>query len=186
LDKIFKANENGASFYEKLILFDVGTIGLSLTLLEQIIAHSPGAHVPRHPFLWFLCPAWFLLLISIHGCTRQIISFHNANNLLVSQTSALFAENYLRDVGVVLNRSPAVVMQIPLAQPQPETVGGVLKAAGEKLIQTANENTSEVNELIQQAVRANKGISIAAKISVFATTVALLICIFAIESALHI
>src|ERR1019366_9835916 len=100
LDKIFKANENGASFYEKLILFDVGTIALSLTLLEQIVAHTPGGHVPRHPFLWFLCPAWFLLLVSIQCCTQRIVGFHNANILLVQQMSTLVSENQMRHLSV--------------------------------------------------------------------------------------
>jgi hypothetical protein len=187
LDKIFKANENGASFYEKLILFDVGTIALSLTLLEQIVAHSPGAHVPRHPFLWFLCPAWFLLLVSIQCCAQRIVSFHNANTLLIQQISAVSAENYIRDVSVLVGRIPAVVGGIPLTQSEPKTVGEVLKKSGEALVNAANENTGKANEILQQAAHRDKRTGIAARIGVIATTTALLlICIFAIRSILQL
>jgi hypothetical protein len=185
LDKIFRANENGGLFYEKLILFDVGTIGLSLTLLAQIVAHSPGAHVPRYPFLWFLCPAWFLLLVSIQCSAQQIVSFHNANTLLTKQITAVSAENYIRDVTVLVGRIPAVVGEISLTQTEPQTVGEFLKKSGEALVNTANENTGKANELIQRAFETNKKLSIAARIGIIATTLALLlICVFAVQSIL--
>jgi hypothetical protein len=187
LDKVIKVHENGASFYEKLVLFDVGTIALSLTLLEQIIAHSPGAHVPRHPFLWFLCPAWFLLLVSIQCCTQRIVSFHNASMLLIHQMSALSKENFIRDITVLVGRIPAVVTEIGLTQPESQTVGEVLKKDGEALVKAANEETAKASELIQQALKRDKMTGIAARIGIIATTVALLsICIFAIQSILSI
>ena len=186
LDTVFKANENGASFYEKLILFDVGTIVLSLTLLGQIIAHTPGAHVPRHPFLWFLCPAWFLLLISINCCTRRMVSFHHANIVLIKQISALAGENYIQDVTVLVSRIPAVVGEIAVAQGESQTLREVLTKSGGALLNAAKENTGKANELIQKAVESDKKTGIAARIGIIATTMALLlICIFAIESILR-
>jgi hypothetical protein len=118
LDKMFKAHENGAAFYEKLILFDVGTIALSLTLLGQIVAHTLGGHVPRHPFLWFLCPAWFLLLVSIQCCTQRIVGFHNVNLVLTQQMSILFADNHAQHLRVLLPRLSAAIGEIPLTDEQ--------------------------------------------------------------------
>ena len=87
LDKAFRVNENGASFYEKLILFDVGTIALSLTLLGQIVAHTSGGHVPKHPFIWFLCPAWpcyFSPFNAAHSGSSRFITptSYSSNNSL--------------------------------------------------------------------------------------------------------
>ena len=40
LEKSFQANENGASFYEKVILFDGATISLSLSFLGYLTSHA--------------------------------------------------------------------------------------------------------------------------------------------------
>lgn len=103
-DRAMKAHENGALFYEKLILFDVGTIALSLTLLGQIVARSPGGQLPRHAFVWFLCPAWFLLLLSIQCCAVRIAAYHNANNLLLKKMSDVFSQNHIQELNIFLGR----------------------------------------------------------------------------------
>jgi|CZKY01.1.fsa_nt_gi hypothetical protein len=204
VDKVFKAHENGAAFYEKLILFDVGTIALSLTLLGQIVAHTPGGHVPRHPFLWFLCPAWFLLLVSIQCCTQRIVGFHNANILLVQQMSTLVSENQMRHLSVIIARLSTAIGEITLGnehaqQPQfstflqgdsehkPQTLAAVFSNMNEALGKELQKGSGKADELVQRALQSDTKTGVAARIGIFATTVALvLICIFAVESILHI
>jgi hypothetical protein len=128
-----------------------------------------------------------LLLVSIQCCAQRIVSFHKANTLLIQQISAVSAENYIRDVSVLVGRIPAVVGGIPLTQSEPKTVGEVLKKSGEALVNAANENTGKANEILQQAAHRDKRTGIAARIGVIATTTALLlICIFAIRSILQL
>jgi hypothetical protein len=68
---------------------------------------------------------------------------------------------------------------------EPQTVGEVLKKSGEALVNTAHDNTGRANDLIRRAFETNKRLSIAARIAIFAATLALLlICIFAILSIL--
>ena len=187
LDKVLKLHENGASFYEKLILFDVGTIALSLTLLGQIAAHAPGGHVPGHPFHWFLCPAWFLLLVSIQGCAQRIAGFHNTNTLLARQMSNLFSDNHAAHLKVLLTRLNAVVGRMPLDQEKTQTLSTLFSNASEVLGKATKEESDKVNELFQKAVNTDRLTAVAARISIIATTVALvLICIFTIESISNI
>lgn len=117
-DRAMKAHENGALFYEKLILFDVGTIALSLTLLGQIAAHTPGGHLPRHAFLWFLCPAWLLLLFSIQCCAQRITTYRNANMVLLKQMSDVFSRNHLRELNIMLGRLSGLIKGITLSTDQ--------------------------------------------------------------------
>jgi hypothetical protein len=204
LDKSFKSNENGAAFYEKLVLFDVGTIALSLTLLGQIVAHTAGGHVPRHPFLWFLCPAWFLLLVSIQCCAQQIAAFHNSNTVLIQQMSNWLSDNRVQQMRALLPRMSAMVGKLHLSdeqakqlhfaaspdrQPenQAKNLSAVFSNMSEALDKATKEETGEVAKLLQKASQQSKRIRITARIGIIATTLALLsICIFAIESILSI
>jgi hypothetical protein len=204
LDKTFKVNENGASFYEKLALFDIGTIAFSLTLLGQIVAHSVGGHVPRHPFLWFLCPAWLLLLISIQCCAQQIIGFHNANSVLTQQMANVFSDNRVQQMRALFPRLSAVIGKLALneeqaqqfhfavspdanAQNRAKTLSEVFSNMNEALAKATNEETGKVIELLNKANEQSKKVRIAARIGILATTLALLlICIFAIQSILGI
>jgi hypothetical protein len=92
LENCFKVNQAGASFYEKLILLDGGTIALSLSLLG---AHATGGHLPKYSLYCFVCPAWVLLLVSIFFCWHRIAQFHNLNKILVQQFSAFSSAYYL-------------------------------------------------------------------------------------------
>lgn len=175
LDKILKVHENGASFYEKLILFDVGTIALSLTLLGQIVAHTPGGHVPRHPFIWFLCPAWFLLLVSIQSCALRS---------LLTRLSAVIGGTALSE-GQAQQLRFANSPQGGNPQHKAQTVSEVLSNMNEVLVRATKDQTSEINALLQTEAQSNKRARIAARIGMFATILALLlICIFAIKSIL--
>ena len=109
LDNLIRVHESGATFYEKLILFDVGTIVLSLTFLGQLATHLQGGHVPRHSFLLFLCPAWILLLVSIQCSVQRIIGMHNVNILLVNQASTSLEGEQAQRIRVLTSRLNSVV-----------------------------------------------------------------------------
>jgi hypothetical protein len=155
LDKVFKAHENGASFYEKLILFNVGTIALSLTLLGQIVAHTPGGHVPRHPFIWYLCPAWFLLLVSIQGCAQRIVGFHNANTLLVQQMSTLFSEDHGRHLSVIVARFSSLVgdLALPNEHAQKLYFSNPTQENSDQRTQTFSTVFANMNEALGKALK---------------------------------
>jgi len=72
-----KVNENGASFYEKLIFFDGTAIALTVTFLGFLSGHL---HSSRNALLWLVCPAWALLLLSMYCCSKRVTCFYNANN----------------------------------------------------------------------------------------------------------
>jgi hypothetical protein len=196
-EKMFKAHENGAAFYEKLIVFNVGTIALSLTLLGQLVAHFPGGHAPRSPFLHFLCPAWILLLLSIYCCARRITGFHNTNILLMRQMSALIEENRVRHVDVILQRVTGFLKNVKLSLEQTQQLYGATQQTQEtlsavflKLRETMNKEwkgqADKLNAVIKEALQ-SKVTSRAARIATLATTFALLlICIFAIQTILKI
>jgi len=201
LDKTVRVHENGASFYEKLILFDVGTIALSLTLLGQLVAHTPGGHVPRHPFLWFLCPAWVLLLISVQCCAQLILRFHNVNITLVAQMSKFVLDNHVNYLRVLTTRLSAMIREIALSKEQVQQLhfSTSAQANPERKAQTLSEVFANMNAALVKAVQDSGGVNqllqkmekdskktAAGRVSVGAVTVALvLICIFAIESILR-
>jgi len=201
LDKTVRVHENGASFYEKLILFDVGTIALSLTLLGQLVAHTPGGHVPRHPFLWFLCPAWVLLLVSIQCCAQLILGFHNVNTALVAQMSKLVSDNQANYLRVLITRLSAMIGEVALSKEQAQQLrfSTSPQANPEQKAQTLSEVFANMNEALVKALQDSSGVNqlllklekdskktAAGRISIGAVTLALvLICIFAIESILQ-
>jgi len=86
-EKSTEHNQTAASFYEKVILLDSGTIALSLSVLAWVSPHMPGGHVP-HSLLWLMCSAWVSLLISIYCCAMVVTRQHNTNLKLVEQVSA--------------------------------------------------------------------------------------------------
>ena len=63
--KLWTLTKNLSAFYERLLLVDVGTIGLSVTALTSFLPRASGAYFPRGTFLWIVAPAWILVLLSI-------------------------------------------------------------------------------------------------------------------------
>lgn len=172
LDKLLKVHESGASFYEKLILFDVGTIALSLTLLGQIVVHATAGHIPRHPFEWYLCPAWVLLLLSIYCCAHRITGVHNVNVRLTLQMSSLLSQHHSHEVTTLLNRISSLT-------------GAIFSNINKALVDAVEQEARKVNELIKESADTDKKTAVAARLAMLCTTAALLlICIFTIKSLL--
>jgi hypothetical protein len=187
LERAFRLHENGASFYEKLILLDGGTIALSLTFLGVLIAHTPDGHLPKQPFLWLVCPAWVLLLISICCCWYRIVSFHNLNGTLLQQMCALSSGFYLQYLGIVADRvSVAMHGELRLGQ---ETVDlsqffSQISAAFRKM---ASDENSKYDALVLKAIEYGQKPSHPARIAMLSTTLAfVLLCTFAVKTLLSI
>jgi hypothetical protein len=181
LETSFSANENAASFYEKLILLDGGTIALSLTLLGGIIAR--GSHVPRYPFMWLVCPAWVLLLTSINLCSQHIVAFHNLNKDAVEQVRVLTDNQYLSYLAVILNR---MSLQVPGEVTDTSSPTVFLSKTSKDMMRAAEDQGIQLKELAQKVGTANKT-KLKAQIAFVATWVAfLLLCTFAIVAFLSI
>jgi hypothetical protein len=198
LDKSLRGAELHAGFYEKLILFDVGTIALSLTLLGQIIARTPGGHVPEHPFVWFLCPAWFLLLLSVYFCAHRIIAIHNIVTNQVRQMSNSASGCHLNQLRTLIADLSKVVGGVSISDEQAKqlnfapptggsshTLADVFSNINAVLIKTLNQETEDINKFMTDSIQQDKRTGILARLAFASTTVALVfICIFAIKSIL--
>lgn len=172
-DKLIRLNENRASFYEKLILLDGGTIALSLTLLGGFISRTPAIHLPRQSFLYLACPAWVLLLISIQGCWATIAQFNSANYFLIEQFYT-FSNNY-----------HAQLMAI-----QVDKLSGLvpgLSALASSVRKTGSEETAKYDALVKEAAEMYRKADLYTGIATLPTTVAfILLCIFAVKMLLSV
>jgi hypothetical protein len=180
VEQCIKVNENGASYYEKLLLLDGGTIALSLTLLGALATRTPGAHVPRIAFFCCVCPAWVLLLASIFCCRSLMASFHNINRNLVEQVSLMHSS----DLAVELSQLSAKLSKNLQGEIRVETethdISWFFGGLSSLLNKEAEEGRNKINELTQRAAKVE--IRKAAKVATGSTSFALmLLCIFAVK-----
>lgn len=107
LEILFRLNEQTTSSAEKIILLDVGTITLSLTFIGSLISRS--GHVPRAPFLWLVCPAWFLLLVSIFSAWTCVAVTHSVNRANYRSCMANIRFLSQGQIGIMLRRLAVAV-----------------------------------------------------------------------------
>jgi hypothetical protein len=182
LERQFKCHENGAAFYEKVILFDGATIGLSFTLLSYLSAHQ--AHLPRLACLWLVCPAWVLLLISMFYCAMTITSFLNTSTTLLKHFSAVAANYHLQNLGLLANRVSARIkggFQIPNQTGEQVEAKQVFSQVGGLLMKEGADQNTKIASLLREAstfekIRFRFGVA-----GMSATILSLLIlCVFAL------
>jgi hypothetical protein len=185
VERIFRVHEHGAGFYEKLILLDGGTIALSLSLLGSLLSHSPGVHLPKTSFLWLVCPAWGLLLISVYCSWIRIISFQNINVSLAKQVSAQSSDFNLQMLGRIATRmSKAVKGEIRLGEDHLD-LNAALAQIATSTADAAREQQRQVQKLIDQANREANRTKIYARVALICTEVGiLLLCVFAVRALL--
>jgi hypothetical protein len=179
-EQCIKINENGASYYEKLLLLDGGTIALSLTLLGALATRTPGEHVPRIAFFCCVCPAWVLLLTSIFCCRSLMASFHNINRNLVEQVSL----KHSSDLAVELSHLSAKLSKNLQGEIRLETetydISWFFGGLSSLLSKEAAEGQKKINELTQRAAKVE--MRRAAKIATRSTYLALiLLCFFGVK-----
>ncbi|HWF37195.1 MAG TPA: hypothetical protein VG322_01665 [Candidatus Acidoferrales bacterium] len=63
-EKAIQFNSHVMSFYERMMLVSIGTIGLSVTALTSIVSKTTLSPYSRHIFVSLIAPAWILLLLS--------------------------------------------------------------------------------------------------------------------------
>lgn len=180
VEQCIKINENGASYYEKLLLLDGGTIALSLTLLGALTTRTTGGHVPRIAFFCCVCPAWALLLTSIFCCRRLMASFHNINRSLVEQVSLVHSSDLATELSHLSNKlSKNLDGEIRLEE-ETHDISWFFGGLSTLLSREAEEGRNKISELTQRAARVE--IRKAAKIATGSTFLALiLLCIFAVR-----
>jgi hypothetical protein len=187
-ETIVKVNENGASFYEKIILFDSATIVLSLSFLGALSSHMPGGHLPRHPITWLLCPSWALFLFSIYFFSRHIVTFHNLNVRLVKQLSSLSSSVHYGHIASLIRKASQLVEgEIITKNDPPIDVGELFSAASEALQKIAVDEGKAIEKLIEESTKESRSSGAWARLGYLATTLALiLLCVFAIETLLAV
>jgi hypothetical protein len=153
LSNLISVHENGVAFYEKVILFDVGTIALSLTFLGQLVAHLPGGHVPRHAFTWLLCPAWFLLLISIQCSVQRIVGLHNLNLLLVHQLSTSIAEEAGQRMRIITTRFNDAIGNFQFSKYQVKDISYSAPMDPQSETQPASIIFANMNDALAKAIK---------------------------------
>lgn len=94
-EKAFKLNEQSASFFQKLAMLDGAIIALSLSLIGSLLSYTTEHRLPRRPFLWLVCPAWGMLLISMCACGLIILQYYGTNRAMRRLHSAAIAEYHL-------------------------------------------------------------------------------------------
>jgi hypothetical protein len=135
VDKAFDLNKQVASFYERIMLLDVGTLALSITALTTLVARFPTAHLPRTTFLWIIVPAWSLLLFSTFGCRAVIAHTVDANKVLYDQWQKnTFQYNFVRIATLITRISNSMS-------------GTITFDAGP---QDVNQKFSEMNDSLKQ------------------------------------
>jgi hypothetical protein len=186
LDRSTRIHENAASYYEKLILVDGGTIALSLSLLGALMTRSAGGHVPRQAFEYLVCPAWILLLLSIVLCQRCILAFHNTNVALYRKVAVASQayENQYQSV-LIARFSRLIEGEIRLGEDVHDATK-IFSQLSDVLLKAGNDQNQQIGKLIQEASEIVKGMRSKARLAGMATTSALVfLCIFAIRAILY-
>lgn len=178
LENGFRVNQAGASFYEKLILLDGGTIALSLSLLG---AHAPGGHIPKHALYSLVCPAWVLLLLSIFFCWHRIAQFHNLNKNLAQQFAALSSTYYLQYFGILTTKFSRLTQGEIRIETEKYDFSSIMSGLATLMMKTANDENTKLSDLVKQATERNEKSRIA-RFAILATELAfILLCIFAVK-----
>jgi hypothetical protein len=177
---VLKVNEHGASYYEKLLFLDGGTIALSLTLLGALSTRTPGGHVPRIAFFCYVCPAWVLLLTSIFCCRSLMALFHNINRDLVEQVSLTYSSNFALDLGRLSTKLSKSLQGEVKLDTETVDISWFFAGLSSLLSNEANEARNRISELVQRAAKVET--RTAAKIATAGTYLAfILLCVFAVE-----
>ena len=109
LDKNVAHGKEVASFYERMMLISLGTIGLSVTALTSMASKVAPSPTLKHLFGWFIAPAWISLLVSIVGCRVVMAMCLNQNKHSIDEwakQSVSYAINIL--IRVVRNLATAI------------------------------------------------------------------------------
>ena len=184
----FRLNEQVISFSEKLILLDGATIALSLSLIGSLVSHS--AHVPRHPFLWLVCPAWALLLLSMYCSWVRMAAVHAVNLARFNMATAEIEKFELDRLAISVTRLAVEVKNAivePVANPEIEKQLQALADFSGKIAEATKAWEKKGRDAAQSGSGKGTLSEPFARIAQWSTVLAfVLLCVFAVKAVLSL
>lgn len=143
-DKSFDVNKQVASFHERLMLLDIGMLGISISALISLgtrVASNPAA---KHTFVWYVAPSWVLLLLSVTAC-RNVMAFCIEGNRVMLQNWVAKLESYnLQQLYRIITKLAANLSGSVTIDNAPRDVS-VIFSDSAKLVQAALENQNKTH-----------------------------------------
>lgn len=188
LEMQVRLNEQSISFCEKFILLDGGTIALSLAFIGSVI--SKAGHVPTKPFLWLVCPAWCLLLVSILSSWMSMSTIHGINLSSFSNRLAHIEQMSHLQLGLLLTRLSNAVKNAITEPVTNVELQAAQKQMADALAQVEKSKVSwekQKAETARQAIEHNNRLKRYGIVS-FCMTMAgvVLLCLFAVAIVLSL
>ncbi|HTV64462.1 MAG TPA: hypothetical protein VMD98_02600 [Bryocella sp.] len=182
-----RLNEQAIALSEKWMLLDGATIGLSLAFIGSLV--SRVGHVPRLPFEWLVCPAWFLLLISMYCCWIRMTSIHNLNLGIFRVMDADAERISLQQLAISVGCLTVEINSVFAHQDNKD-----IEKPLQQLANTAKQVTEAITEAERAAAAARQGVMDREGVSIpferiakLTTGVALiLLCVFAVKVILSL
>jgi hypothetical protein len=138
-DKSFDLNKQVSSFHERLMLLDIGILGISISALISLGTRFASNPAARHIFVWYVAPSWVLLLLSVTAC-RNVMAFCIEGNRVMLQDWVAKLESYnLRQLYRTVTKLAANLSGSVTIDNAPRDVSGMFSDSA-KLVQTALEN----------------------------------------------
>jgi hypothetical protein len=141
-DKGFDLNKQVSSFHERLMLLDIGMLGISISALISLGTRFASNPAARHTFVWYVAPSWVLLLLSVTAC-RNVMAFCIEGNRVMLQNWAVKLESYnLQQLYRTVTKLAANLSGSVTIDNAPRNVSTMFSDSA-KLVQTALENQNK-------------------------------------------
>jgi hypothetical protein len=141
-DKGFDLNKQVSSFHERLMLMDIGMLGISISALISLGTRFASNPAARHTFVWYVAPSWVLLLLSVTAC-RNVMAFCIEGNRVMLQNWAVKLESYnLQQLYRTVTKLAANLSGSVTIDNAPRNVSTMFSDSA-KLVQTALENQNK-------------------------------------------
>jgi hypothetical protein len=186
IDKAFEVNKQIASSYERLLLIDVGTIGLSITAFITL-AGKFSSHVSRYPFVWLIGTAWGLMFIAAVFFSSAITLTISANASIYKQwTGLLQTYNSQKISTAVIRLSKALSGSVRVGE-EDHDVQELFAKLGAKIREEAGVAEAERLRVIQAAIAAQSPAARMARLAKVSMQLGfVLLCIAAIKGFLAV
>jgi hypothetical protein len=103
-DKASDLNKQYAAFHERLLLIDLGTIGLSVTALTSVASKVAIVGFRKYLVIVFVGVAWCLLLLSAFLCRAIMNDYLAANRKLLEEWALTVSQSNGEQVSVDFQR----------------------------------------------------------------------------------
>jgi hypothetical protein len=103
LEKSIDLNKQISQFFERMMFISLGTLALSITSLVSLAAKNP-LPAARGVFIYFVIPAWILLLLSIFSARNMMLMLFRSTNHFILQISTLGSTHYKQAIMRTISR----------------------------------------------------------------------------------